>query len=167
MKAFPRDSAVAVAADSHDSFRLTIAGLVSRTLQFSLQDLRLNFSERSFDRSEGDRFPAGDRSWLGCSLNELLEFVGGSGQAHHIEFVCFQPEADRAFSVPIRNLEQEDIALVWEQDGKSLASAEGGPLLALVPTLEGYRVLPGVYRINLVIIPCSIHFNGPTPALAA
>ena len=165
MKALPHDSSTALAA-RNNSFRLTVAGLVSRTQQFSLQDLRFNFNERSFDRQQTDRFSAEQKSWQGCSLNELIEFVGVSGQACYIEFVS--PESTLgAFSIPVAELESQEIGLVWERNGQSLSVEEGGPLLVLVPGLEGYQPLPGVSRINLVIIPCSTNRSGLGPALAA
>jgi DMSO/TMAO reductase YedYZ molybdopterin-dependent catalytic subunit len=41
MKALPHDPSKALAAQGrNNAFRLTVAGLVSRTQQFSLQDLR-------------------------------------------------------------------------------------------------------------------------------
>lgn len=154
MKALPHDSfdsTLALTALSRDLFRLTVAGLVSRTQQFSLPDLRLNFSEWSFASRQGDRWSSHDSSWSGCTLNELIEFVGVCGQAHYIEFVCSQSEG--AFSVPVTDLEHGEIGLVWERNGESISVDEGGPLLALVPGLEGYQPLAGVVRINLVIIP--------------
>jgi DMSO/TMAO reductase YedYZ molybdopterin-dependent catalytic subunit len=167
MKALPHDPSKALAAQGrNNAFRLTVAGLVSRTQQFSLQDLRFNFNERSFDSRQTDRFWAKQKSWRGCSLNELVEFVGVSGQAHYIEFVCSEP-ATGAFSIPVGELESQEIGLVWERDGQSLSAEEGGPLLVLVPGLEGYQPLPGVSRINLVIIPCSTFRGGLGPALAA
>jgi DMSO/TMAO reductase YedYZ molybdopterin-dependent catalytic subunit len=168
MKAFPQKSPTALVAQSRDdAFRLTIAGLVSRTQQFSLQDLRLNFTDRSFDGPQGDRFSAAEKSWRGCSLNELIEFVGVSGQAHYLEFVCSQPVPERAFSVPIADLEYHEIGLAWERDGASLSAEDGGPLLALIPGSDGYQPLPGVRRINLVIIPCSTYRDRFSPVLAA
>jgi DMSO/TMAO reductase YedYZ molybdopterin-dependent catalytic subunit len=167
MKALPHDSLTALAAQSrNNAFRLTVAGLVSRTQQFSLQDLRFNFNERSFDSRQTDRFSAEKKSWLGCSLNELIEFVGVSGQAHYIEFVCSEP-ATGAFSIPVRELDSQEIGLVWERDGQSLSAEEGGPLLVLVPGLEGYQPVPGIARINLVIIPCSTKQSDSGPVLAA
>jgi DMSO/TMAO reductase YedYZ molybdopterin-dependent catalytic subunit len=168
MKSLPHDSSTAVVARSRDNaFRLTVAGLVSRTQQFSLQDLRLNFSERSFDSGQTDRFSADEKSWQGCSLNELIEFVGVSGQALYIEFVCSESAPEGAFLVPVAELEHCEIGLVWERNGEFLSAEEGGPLLVLVPALEGYQPLPGVSRINLVIIPYSTYRDGLGPALAA
>ena len=168
MKALPHDSSTALAAQSrNNAFRLTVAGLVSRTHQFSLQDLRLNFNERSFDDRQIDRFSTGEKSWQGCSLNELIEFVGVSGQARYIEFVSTESPSNGAFSVPVAELEHQEIGLVWERNGESLSADEGGPMLVLVPRLEGYESLPGVSRINLVIIPCSTNRTEVGPALAA
>jgi DMSO/TMAO reductase YedYZ molybdopterin-dependent catalytic subunit len=165
MKAFPHDGSTAVAQGRDSAFRLTVAGLVSRTQQFSVQDLRLNFSERSFAGEQADRFSLDENCWQGCSLNELIEFVGVSGQAHFIEFVC--SEAAPAFSVPVAELERQEIGLVWERNGEFLSAEKGGPLLVLVPGLGGYKPLPSVSRINLVIIPCSIYRGGLSPILAA
>jgi hypothetical protein len=83
MKALhPLDSPTALTTENRShAFRLTVAGLVSRTQQFSLQDLRFNFNERCFDSRKTDRFSADQKLWRGCSLNELIEFVGVSGQA--------------------------------------------------------------------------------------
>jgi DMSO/TMAO reductase YedYZ molybdopterin-dependent catalytic subunit len=167
MKALPHDSSTAFAAQGrNNAFRLTVAGLVSRTQQFSLQDLRFNFNERSFDSRQTDRFSTEQKSWLGCSLNELIEFVGISGQAHYIEFVCSEA-ATVPVSIPVGELESQQIGLVWERNGQSLSAEEGGPLLVLVPGLEGYHPLRGVSRINLVIIPCPTTRSGLGPALAA
>jgi DMSO/TMAO reductase YedYZ molybdopterin-dependent catalytic subunit len=119
MKALPHDSSTALAAQSrNNAFRLTVAGLVSRTHQFSLQDLRLNFNERSFDDRQIDRFSTGEKSWQGCSLNELIEFVGVSGQARYIEFVCTESSSEGTFSVPVAELENQEIGLVWERNGE-------------------------------------------------
>jgi len=168
MKALAPNSPTALAAQNrNNAFRLTVAGLVSRTHQFSLQDLRLNFNERSFDNRQTDRFSTGKKSWQGCSLNELIEFVGVSGQAHYIEFVCSESGCGSTFSVPVAELENQEIGLIWEQNGESLSADEGGPLSVLAPGLEGYELLPGVSRINLVIIPCSTNRRGVGPALAA
>jgi DMSO/TMAO reductase YedYZ molybdopterin-dependent catalytic subunit len=169
MKALhPHDSSTALAnQNQNNAFRLTIAGLVSRTQQFSLQDLRFNFNERSFDSQQTDRFSAHEKSWHGCSLNELIEFVGVSGQARYIEFVFSESAALGAFSIPVTELEHQEIGLVWEQNGQSLSAEEGGPLFALVSGLDGYQPLPGISRINLVIIPCSTNRSGLGPALAA
>jgi DMSO/TMAO reductase YedYZ molybdopterin-dependent catalytic subunit len=168
MKALPHDSSLALATQGRDNlFRLTVGGLVSRTQQFSLQDLGLNFSERSFTGWQPDRLASQHFSWFGCSLNELIEFVGVSGQAHYIEFVCSASGRGETFSVPVRELEHQEIGLVWERNGKCISAEDGGPLSVLIPGSAGYQPVTGVYRINLVIIPRTTNRSGPRPALAA
>jgi DMSO/TMAO reductase YedYZ molybdopterin-dependent catalytic subunit len=92
--------------------------------------------------------------------------VGVSGQAHYVEFVCAE-STPGSFSIPVAELESQEIGLVWGQNGQSLSATAGGPLLVLVPGLEGYEPLPSVSRINLVIIPCSTNRSGLGPVLAA
>src|SRR5258708_18007712 len=114
MKALPHDSCDSSLALTQrwDIFRLTVAGLVSRTQQFSLQDLGLNFNEWSSAGRQGDRLSSHASSWAGCSLNELIEFAGVSAQAHYIEFVFSESETGGVFSGPVTDLEHLVIWLV-------------------------------------------------------
>jgi DMSO/TMAO reductase YedYZ molybdopterin-dependent catalytic subunit len=143
-------------------FRLTVAGLVSRTQQFSVQGLQDYFSERSFAAS-GSRTHSltqvGSNFWTGCTLNELLDFVGVSPQAKHVEFVGLTRDRDSAtlcansVSIPIEELEHTEIGLVWENAGKPVTADSGGPLLVLLPGEGGFETVRGLSRINLIIVP--------------
>src|SRR5260370_29698766 len=134
MKALPHDSCDSSLALTQrwDIFRLTVAGLVSRTQQFSLQDLRLNFNEWSSAGRQGDRLSSHDSSWSGCSLNELIEFVGVSGQAHYIEFVFSDSETGGVFSVPVTDLDHRELGLLLLRDGGTVSAHEGGPFCEMV-----------------------------------
>jgi DMSO/TMAO reductase YedYZ molybdopterin-dependent catalytic subunit len=143
-------------------FRLTVAGLVSRTQQFSVQALQDYFSERNFSErgSRANSFAqSGPDSWTGCTLNELLDFVGVSPQAKHVEFIGLTRDRDSAnlnassVSIPIEELENTEIGLVWENAGQPVAADSGGPLLVLVPSERGFEKVPGLWRINLIIVP--------------
>jgi DMSO/TMAO reductase YedYZ molybdopterin-dependent catalytic subunit len=143
-------------------FRLTVAGLVSRTHQFSVQGLQDYFSERTFatpsplSDSSATSTP---NSWAGCTLNELLDFVGISPQAKHVEFIGLTGDRDSAalnatsFSIPIEQLENKEIGLVWENAGQPVGKDSGGPLLVLLPTETGFETVRGLSRINLIIVP--------------
>jgi DMSO/TMAO reductase YedYZ molybdopterin-dependent catalytic subunit len=162
MKAPTLDSRKALAPQERDDFfRLTIAGLVSKTFQFSLADLHLNFAEKTFKPTSAVReHPEDENAWSGCLLNELIDFVAVSGQARHIEFVSWQSSQENTqpqrltCSVPITTLEHEEIGLAWGRNGEFLSAERGGPLVALLPSLGGYEELPGISRINLVLLPC-------------
>jgi DMSO/TMAO reductase YedYZ molybdopterin-dependent catalytic subunit len=144
-------------------FRLTVAGLVSRTQQFSVQGLQDYFSERTFAAAPGSRAnsvtQSASNSWTGCTLNELLEFVGVSPQARHVEFVGLTQDRDSAnlnansVSIPIEELENTEIGLVWENAGQRVTVDSGGPLLVLLPSEGGFEAVRGLSRINLIIVP--------------
>jgi DMSO/TMAO reductase YedYZ molybdopterin-dependent catalytic subunit len=143
-------------------FRLTVAGLVSRTQQFSVRGLQDYFSERVF-AAPGSRATSlassSPDSWTGCTLNELLDFVGVSPQAKHVEFVGLTRDQDSAslsvksVSIPIEELENTEIGLVWENAGQPVAADSGGPLLVLFPSEGGFETVAGLSRINLIIVP--------------
>lgn len=143
-------------------FRLTVAGLVSRTLQFSVQGLQDYFSERTFaatgSRSNSSA-PISPNSWTGCTLNELLDFVGVSPQAKHVEFIGLTRDRDstglsvNSVSIPIEELENTEIGLVWQNAGQPVGKDSGGPLLVLLPTETGFETVRGLSRINLIIVP--------------
>src|SRR5260221_11941811 len=103
MKALPHDSCDSSLALTQrwDIFRLTVAGLVSRTQQFSLQDLRLNFNECSSAGRQGDRLSSHDSSLSGCSLNELIDFVGVSVQPPNIEFAFSRSDSVGDLACPV------------------------------------------------------------------
>jgi DMSO/TMAO reductase YedYZ molybdopterin-dependent catalytic subunit len=143
-------------------FRLTVAGLVSRTQQFSVQALQDYFSERKFASPawRAHSFTqTGSNFWTGCTLNELLDFVGVSPQAKHVEFVGLTRDRDSAalcassVSVPIEELANTEIGMVWESGGEPVTVDSGGPLVVLVPSECGFDTVRGLSRINLIIVP--------------
>ncbi len=134
-------------------FRLTVGGLVSRTQQFSVQGLQDYFSEHIFvvpGSRTNSLTQSGSNSWTGCTLNELLEFVGVSPQAKHVEFVGLTRDRDsaaldaNAVSIPIEELENA---------GEPVSPDSGGPLLVLLPSEGSFKTIRGLSRINLIIVP--------------
>ncbi len=95
----------------------------------------------------------------GCTLNELLDFVGVSPQAKHVEFVGLTRDRDCAtlnansVSIPIEELEHTEIGLVWENAGQPFTADSGGPLVVLLPIERGFETVRGLSRINLIIVP--------------
>jgi DMSO/TMAO reductase YedYZ molybdopterin-dependent catalytic subunit len=137
---------------------------VSRTQQFSVQGLQDYFSERTF-AAPGLRAnsltQASLSSWTGCTLNELLDFVGVSPQARHVEFLGLTRDRDsgnlnaNSISIPIEELENAEVGLVWENAGQPVTADSGGPLLVLLPSQGGFDTVPGLSRINLIIVPAA------------
>ena len=145
-------------------FRLTVAGLVSRTQQFSVQGLQDYFSERTF-ATPSSRLDSSAaltlNSWTGCTLNELLDFVGVSPQARHVELIGLTRGRGstglnaNSISIPIEQLENSEIGLVWQNRGQPVSADSGGPLLVLLPSEDGFETVPGLSRINLIIVPAA------------
>jgi DMSO/TMAO reductase YedYZ molybdopterin-dependent catalytic subunit len=158
----PSFGAVGLEVSQENScFRLTVAGLVSRTQQYSMQILQDYFSRRTFTTPGiRDISCARERDvWTGCTLNELLDFVGVSAQARYVELVGYTGHPDSAslnvVSLPIEELEHTEIGLVWEQSGEPVTTENGGPLVALLPGTHGFQVIHGLSRINLIIVPAA------------
>src|SRR5271169_6198477 len=89
-------------------YRLTVAGLVRRTYQFSLQELSERFSPKEITatlqcagnrRSSASAYKQvpnevdwgneaiSNAVWTGCSLADVLNFVGCVDQAKHLELI--------------------------------------------------------------------------------
>jgi DMSO/TMAO reductase YedYZ molybdopterin-dependent catalytic subunit len=162
MKTSSPTPSTSTAGHRSTGFRLTVAGLVSRTQQFSVQGLQDFFSERTFAEPgscANSSTQSGSSSWTGCTLNELLDFVGVSPQAKHVEFVGLTRDRDCAtlnansVSIPIEELEHTEIGLVWENAGQPFTADSGGPLVVLLPSERGFETVRGLSRINLIIVP--------------
>jgi DMSO/TMAO reductase YedYZ molybdopterin-dependent catalytic subunit len=142
-------------------FRLTVSGLCSRTHQFSLNVLRDIFELRQI---HGNSTSSGLQTWTGCSLGELLEFVGHSGQATDILLVGSKrdssndPHEHSAVLMPFDSAINENIIVAWSLDGNSLIStrkgseAGFGPVDAIIATDSHTHRIPGLSRIMLTTV---------------
>lgn len=142
-------------------YRLTIAGVVSRTTQLSLEALRLNFAEhevvvQSDAGASGRVHPA---TWRGCRIDDVLDHAGVSQPGGYVEFIgaCSSLPEDRhepfVGLVSINRLQSHPFLLGWSIDGKPLDTAQGAPLAALIPADGGYRRVRWLHRINLLVHP--------------
>ena len=142
-------------------YRLTIAGMVSRTTQLSLEALRLNFAEHEVVVQSEDRASGRTRSatWRGCRIDEVLDYAGVSHPNGYVELVgaySSLPEDRRepfVGLVSISHLRSRPFLLGWSIDGKRPDAAQGAPLTALIATDEGYQRVRWLHRINLLVHP--------------
>jgi sulfite oxidase len=167
-------------------YRLTVAGLVTRTYQFSLDELRERFPAREITatlqcagnrRSSASAFKQvpnevewgndaiGNAVWTGCSLAEVLRFVGCVDQAKHLEFigadVCQKEGTHTQFggSIPLVRALAGDVLLAWGMNGRPLSRPHGAPLRAIVPGYIGARYVKWLQGINLLAEPSSNLFH--------
>jgi sulfite oxidase len=142
-------------------YRLTIAGMVSRTTQLSLEALRLNFAEHEVvvQSDEGVPGQARPATWRGCRIDDVLDYAGVSQPGGYVEFigVCSSLGEDRREPfvglVSIDHLQSHPFLLGWSIDGKPLDAAQGAPLAALIAGDGGYRRVRWLHRINLLVHP--------------
>ena len=141
-------------------YRLTVAGLVSRTSQFSVDELRFNFPEHEITVKRPDEASGQDReeTWQGCRIEDVLEFVGVSHPGAYLEFIgsgCSgaQGRGPLAGLVAASQLGSRPLLLAWSTNGRPLSGAQGAPLAALVPENGSYRCIGRLHRINLLVLP--------------
>ena len=142
-------------------YRLTIAGMVSRTTQLSLEGLRLHFPEYEV-AVQGDEGTAGQAravAWQGCRIDDVLDFAGVSHPSGYVEFIGAYSSLPAGRSEPfvglvsIDHLRSHPFLLGWSIEGKPLDAIQGAPLVALIATNGGYRRVRWLHRINLLVHP--------------
>jgi sulfite oxidase len=171
---------------NRSSYRLTVGGLVSKTCQFSLDELGERFpvkevtatlqcagnrrSSASAIKPVPNEVSWGNEAisnavWTGCSLADVLQFVGVVTQARHVEFIgadlCRKEGAEVQFgaSIPLGRALAGDVLLAWEMNGQALAPQHGAPLRVIVPGYIGARSVKWVKEINLLTTPSRNFFQ--------
>ena len=142
-------------------YRLTIAGVASRTAQLSLEALRLNFAEHEVEVQSADGVSGRARpvTWRGCRIDDVLGYAGVSHPSGYVEFIgaySSRPEDRRepfVGLVSMDHLQLHPVLLGWSIDGKRLDAAQGAPLSALIATDGHYQRVRWLHRINLLVHP--------------
>ena len=165
------------------SWRLVIEGLVSKPVQFSLDDLRRFPQEtqtvtlecagnsRVFlvPKVKGVQWElgaVGNAKWTGVSLRHLLEHAGVKENAREVilegadKGTIAEPPRPAgtihfARSIPAEKA-MEDVLLAFEMNGRPLTPAHGFPLRAVVPGWYGMASIKWLQRIVISDQP----FNG-------
>jgi DMSO/TMAO reductase YedYZ molybdopterin-dependent catalytic subunit len=160
----------------HSVYRLTVSGRLSKTYQFSLKDLSEHFSQKEITATlqcAGNRRCSAaaikavpnevhwgndaisNAVWTGCSLTDVLHFVGLDAQAKHVEFVgsdlCQKEGTETRFggSIPLGRALVGDVLLAWGMNGRALTREHVAPLRAIVPGYIGARSVKWLQEINL------------------
>ena len=142
-------------AVSEANWKLRVGGLVERSREFSLKDLRqmetvtitavvqCSGNGRAFHCPkvpgvQWERGAVGNAQWTGVRLRDVLAQAGVRGDAHHVQF----QGADRSVvdsvplfvrSIPLEKALHTDTILAYEMNGRPLPLLHGAPLRAITP----------------------------------
>ena len=158
-----------------EKFRLTVGGLVSKTHEFSLKELKAfpattapyTLQCAGNRRSEFERFSGtpwqscavGNAVWKGLRLGDLLEAIGLPDGVEHIHFLgSDETEIDGAthpfgMSISLATALRDETLLAYEMNGEPLSFLHGFPLRAVVPGLIAARSVKWLKRIDLADSP--------------
>lgn len=167
-------------------WRLSVAGLVRQTLQFSLEDLQRDFLTHTvtatlvcagFRRTEliahkmvpGELpwglEPAGNAIWRGAALRDVLMACGVQDDALHVGLVggdTVEREGKQfgfGGSIPIAKAITPEVLIAWEMNGEPLPALHGGPLRLVVPGYIGARSVKWLRQIELRKSPSENFFQ--------
>jgi sulfite oxidase len=162
-------------------WRLTVDGLVARSLSLTLDDLR-RFAVQELvvtlqcagNRRAGliavrdipGEIPWGPGAmgtavWRGIALADVLEQAGLEDGAAHIELTGADstPEGPYAVSIPRQKALAREVLLAWEMNGEPLTPVHGAPLRALVPGYIGARSAKWLTNVRALAEPSQGHFQ--------
>ena len=162
------------------TYRLTVVGMDGKPYRFSLKELRQQFPVQEMTATlqcAGNRRCSAsairalpnevrwgndaisNAVWTGCSLANVLSFVGFPGHAKHVEFIgtdlCQKEGTETRFggSIPLARALLGDVLLAWGMNGQPLTREHGAPLRVIVPGYIGARSVKWLQEINLLLTP--------------
>lgn len=167
-------------------FRLSVGGLVERSLELSLDDLTREFEFRTVEATlqcAGNRrdeliavreIPGevpwgaeaiGNARWGGVALRDVLAYAGVSDDAKHVAFVGRDrsQKGSQMFpfggSIPIEKASDPDVLLAYEMNGRTLPPTHGYPLRVVVPGYIGARSVKWVTEIRTQATPSDNYYQ--------
>jgi sulfite oxidase len=182
---FTRNHAAVPPVDP-ESYRLTVDGLVERSLSLSLEHLRRSYPVTTVPatiacaglrRDELMRIrpipgevawgaePISNGVWRGVRLARVLETAGIRPEAEHAQFTGLddvEREGKRfgfGASIPVSKAMAEETLLAWEMNGEPLPPVHGFPLRVVVPGYIGARSVKWLTNIHLQTAPTENYFQ--------
>ena len=126
-------------------WRLSVDGLVTRPVSYSLADLKslpVHSQITEVVCEEGWSYVA---EWIGTPLSEILKASGVLPQARYVVYFSIDP--DWWDGLDIAEAQHPQTLLTWAMNDGDLPVAFGGPLRLRVPRQLGYKSVKFVTRL--------------------
>lgn len=169
-----------------NTYRLSIDGMVKKTLSLSLFDLQKDFASRTvtstlicagYRRHELEAIapipnevpwqadPISTANWRGVPLQEVLEAAGLRSGAAHIAFLGMdEAQGDGnpsgfGASIPIEKALSPEVLLAYEMNGEPLPPEHGYPPRVIVPGYIGARSVKWLANITVQAEPSTNYYQ--------
>ena len=138
-----------------EDWRLTVDGAVEEPREFDFESLRaLGVRECRRDFHCVTTWSTKDNLWTGVPFRALLDVVRPRPEATHVLF----HGADRApdagvhytTNVPLDDLVDEEVMIVWSRNGEVLSREHGGPVRMIVPALYAWKSAKWLVGVTLM-----------------
>lgn len=157
---FPQsDTYRAHLAAGFGTWRLSIEGLVDRSLSLSMKQIRRMPVRRQITRHDCVEGWSAIGKWHGVPLARLLDLAGLQDRARYIVFHCADSLGGQPYyeSIDLVDAFHPQTILAWALNGRLLPVENGAPLRLRVERQLGYKHAKYVERIEAVESLASIH----------
>jgi DMSO/TMAO reductase YedYZ molybdopterin-dependent catalytic subunit len=151
------DSAIyqELAQSNFDTWKLTVDGLVTTPMQFSLAQLRALPGRTQITRHDCVEGWSAIGKWTGVQLSQILSTVQPKENARYVVFHCADPMESDGSDLYYESIDMDDAyhaqtILAYELNGNPLPIANGAPLRLRVERQLGYKQAKYLMRIELV-----------------
>lgn len=156
---FYRHVTHAVAHVDLTDWRLNVHGLVSKSLNFSFDDIR-NIQSVEMPctlaaiTSTPNNLLVSHALWRGISFKGLLDAVGFHSEAQYAQFTSVNGYVTY---LPLKLL--DNALLAYEMNGELLSAEQGYPMRLIVPGVYDYKMPKWLHSVELVAVPSSGHYE--------
>src|SRR5664279_1863675 len=145
----------ALVANGFADYRLAVAGLVERPMQFSLADLRALPDRTQVTRHDCVEGWSAIAKWKGAKLAAILDAVRPKADARYVMFYCADPMEQDGTDFYYESIDFDDAyhpqtILAYDMNDAPLPVPNGAPLRLRVERQLGYKHAKYVMAIALV-----------------
>jgi len=140
---------------SRENWKLSVNGLVEQPLELNFQEfLALGSVEDVSDFHCVTGWSRMDNHWKGVRVKDLAAKAGLKPQVTHVQITAYDlapgTEIPYTTNLPLDQALEEDVLLVYQWEGKSLAAEHGGPVRMITPKLWAWKGAKWVRALSFI-----------------